>query len=100
MLDISSYILAKRYIDNAITNAGALQGKSAYEIAVANGFQGSEEEWLKSLVGQAPHIDENGNWHIGNVDTGVLASPDLQNYYSQANLVALTTEEILEICKS
>ena len=26
-------------------------GKSAYEIAVENGFQGSEEEWLESLVG-------------------------------------------------
>jgi len=28
-----------------------LDGKSAYEIAVANGFAGTEEEWLASLVG-------------------------------------------------
>ena len=26
-------------------------GKSAYEIAVANGYKGTEQEWLQSLVG-------------------------------------------------
>ena len=26
-------------------------GKSAYEIAVENGFEGNEQEWLESLVG-------------------------------------------------
>lgn len=29
-----------------------LRGKSAYEIAVENGFEGTEEEWLKSLHGE------------------------------------------------
>jgi hypothetical protein len=29
-----------------------LQGKSAYEVAVANGFKGTEEEWLASLKGE------------------------------------------------
>lgn len=28
-------------------------GKSAYEIAVENGFEGTEQEWLESLVGQS-----------------------------------------------
>lgn len=28
-----------------------LRGYSAYEIAVQNGFEGTEEEWLGSLVG-------------------------------------------------
>lgn len=28
-------------------------GKSAYEIAVENGFEGTEQEWLASLVGQS-----------------------------------------------
>lgn len=31
-------------------NQGA-EGKSAYQIALENGFDGSEEEWLKSLIG-------------------------------------------------
>lgn len=95
MFDIESYILTKRYVDNTISGAGALQGKSAYDIAVANGFQGSEVEWLKSLVGITPHIGKNGNWYIGESDTGVLASPNLD----YLNLVALSSEEILEICK-
>lgn len=32
-------------------------GKSAYELAVANGFKGSEAEWLESLKGDAAQID-------------------------------------------
>lgn len=58
-------------------------GKSAYEIAVDNGFVGTETEWLASLKGAdgkdgengiTPHIDTTTKqWHIGAVDTGVLA---------------------------
>lgn len=47
-------------------------GKSAYVLAVQNGFEGSEEEWLASLKGDpgiTPHIGENGNWWLGDVDT-------------------------------
>lgn len=37
------------------------QGKSAYEIAVENGFTGNEENWLKSLKGKngEPGVDGN-----------------------------------------
>jgi hypothetical protein len=31
--------------------ADGAPGKSAYEIAVLNGFQGTEQEWLQSLIG-------------------------------------------------
>lgn len=58
-------------------------GKSAYEIAVDNGFVGTETEWLESLKGEqgdkgdngtTPHIDESTkHWFIGDVDTGILA---------------------------
>lgn len=52
-------------------------GKSAYEIAVDNGFIGTETDWLESLKGSdgtTPHIDETTkNWFIGDVDTGILA---------------------------
>lgn len=44
----------KRYVDEAIAgvSAGAgTPGKSAYEIAVENGFVGTEAEWLASLEG-------------------------------------------------
>lgn len=98
-MDIQTYILSKAYTDKVISGSGSLQGKSAYEIAVENGFEGTEQEWLESLKGITPHIGENGNWFLGDIDTGVLASPDLSGFYSEANLIALTTEEILEICK-
>ena len=58
-------------------------GKSAYEIAVDNGFVGTETEWLESLKGEqgdkgdngtTPHIDESTkHWFIGDTDTGILA---------------------------
>ena len=63
---------------------GSLAGKTgttifytdAYNIAVNNGFEGSIVEWLASLHGedgQTPYIGANGNWWIGEADTGVQA---------------------------
>lgn len=37
-----------------------IHGKSAYEIAVANGFEGTEEEWLESLHGEKGDKGEQG----------------------------------------
>lgn len=57
--------------------AGALIGKSAYQIAVENGFKGSEKDWLLSLKGEqgyTPYIGENGNWFINGEDTNISAS--------------------------
>ena len=63
--------------DGAPGKDGA-NGLSAYEIAVKNGFYGSEAEWLLSLAGKdapsnSPVIGENGNWWINGKDTGVKA---------------------------
>lgn len=61
------------------------RGKSAYEIAKENGFNGTEAEWLASLKGEpgaagasgkdgengkTPYVGDNGNWYIGVDDTG------------------------------
>ena len=61
-----TYAAAKKVAEDALTGAGAIKGqkgdpgangkdgangKSAYEIAVADGFTGTEKEWLASLVG-------------------------------------------------
>ena len=66
-----------------IVGSGGSAGKSAYEIAVDNGFVGTETEWLESLKGSdgnkgdngtTPHIDETTkHWFIGDTDTGILA---------------------------
>ena len=82
-MDIFTISLLKKYIDASLKGAGALEGKSgksAYEIAVLNGFQGSESEWLASLQGEAgktPHIGTNGNWFIGDTDTNISATPKI-----------------------
>lgn len=79
LIDLITYALAKKYIKASLAGAGALKGdpgKSAYEIAVDNGYSGSETEWISSLAGvpgETPHIGSNGNWFIGAVDTGVKA---------------------------
>lgn len=82
-MDVISYVLSKKYVDDVLLNSD-LKGKSAYEIAVEHGFEGSEIEWLKSLEGESPYIGENGNWFIGDTDLGVLASyEDIINALTQ-----------------
>lgn len=83
MLDITTYILSKKYIEDSLAGAGALAGKSAYEIAFDNGFSGSPTEWLNSLKGDTPQIGPAGTWIISGVDTGVIASPSLAGYATE-----------------
>lgn len=76
-MDIITYALCKKQISDALAGAGALVGKSAYQVAVENGFKGSEKQWLESLRGEqgyTPYIGENGNWFINGEDTNVSAS--------------------------
>lgn len=97
-MDFTLYSLLKTYVTQTVENCG--KGKSAYEVAVDQGFEGTEKDWLKSLQGQSPYIGENGNWFVGTLDTGVSTNPvESDKYYTKAELVALTKEEILEICK-
>ena len=99
-MDFTTLVLLKRYVSDTIANTEFTGGKSAYEIALDNGFSGSEQDWLESLKGATPHIGENNHWFIGEIDTGVLASPVADDkFYSTENLIALSNEEILEICK-
>ena len=77
--------LQEKYDNGELGGGGGsgTAGKSAYEIAVDNGFVGTETEWLESLKGSdgdkgdngtTPHIDETTkNWFIGDVDTGISA---------------------------
>lgn len=53
-IDVIGLALAKSYTVSSLEGAGALvgdPGKSAYEIAVSKGFEGSESEWLESIKG-------------------------------------------------
>ena len=82
-MDITSLLIARKYVDDSLAGAGAVKGKSAFEVAQANGFSGSEKDWLASLNGTTPHIGENGHWFIGDTDTGVIASPSLAGYATE-----------------
>ena len=82
-MDITSYILSKKYVEDTLNGAGALAGKSAYEIACENGFKGTPTEWLASLKGDTPQIGPSGTWVISGVDTGVLASPSIAGYATE-----------------
>lgn len=41
-----------------IIDIPAIRGYSAYQLAVANGFEGTEEEWLASLKGEPGDVNE------------------------------------------
>lgn len=54
-MDVETLNLARKYADKLIQGEGAIQGKdglSAYEVAVNEGFTGTEAEWLASLKGE------------------------------------------------
>lgn len=40
----------------SVNNSKGIDGKSAYQIAVINGFIGTEQDWLDSLVGPPGNI--------------------------------------------
>lgn len=54
-------------------------GKSAYQIAVDNGFVGTEVEWLQSLKGEPGKDAEISNSDISNITSEVIDSitPDI-----------------------
>ena len=54
-MDFTLYSLMKTYVRQTIKQEGGLGGKSAYEIAIDNGFTGTEKEWLLSLRGETPY---------------------------------------------
>lgn len=59
----------------------------------------TETSALDVMNGTTPHIGNNGNWFLDEFDTGVLASPDVGGFYNETNLLAMSTDEINEICK-
>lgn len=62
-MDLVTLALAKKYTDDTVSGFGSLQGKdgkSAYQIALDNGFIGTETDWLESLKGEIGASGEDG----------------------------------------
>lgn len=84
---------AKREADRAAAGGGGTivpgaPGKSAYEIAVQNGFVGSEAQWLASLQG------ENGGYYTPKVSQPGSDQMDVAFMPSKAGMPAVATTRI------
>ena len=55
------------YIKNKPTEMEVVRGYSAYQVAVMNGFKGTEAEWLASLVGPPGPAGEAGKVTINGI---------------------------------
>lgn len=64
-------------VDQALITHRGPAGKSAYEVAVDNGFVGSEQEWLASLVGpEGPHGQRGQTGPAGVTSATVSVGPN------------------------
>lgn len=70
--DILTYILCKKTAQSIASDAAS--GKSAYEIAVENGFLGTEQEWLDSLKPKIT-VDSDGNMYVDGENIVDLTPP-------------------------
>lgn len=79
-MDLITLALAKKFTTDSLAGLGTLKGEdgdSAYEIAVENGFAGTEAEWLESLKGE----EGNSGVYLGeeeplDINTKVWIKPD------------------------
>ena len=80
----------KDELETELLEIQALRGRtgdSAYEIAVKNGFQGSESDWLKSLVGNSGYSGSIDELQIVNdISTGGATSALSAEMGKQLNL--------------
>ena len=68
----------------------ALKGESAYEVAVKNGYKGTEREWLESLKGEGADVDLTEYATISYVDEAI---ENVEVSLDGINLEGIATEE-------
>lgn len=77
-----------------ITTQPGKDGKSAYEIAVAHGFVGSEEDWLQSLHGKD---GTGGSGSSGDTSLSIEAISDLIKRHLKATIDVATGNLMLNV---
>jgi hypothetical protein len=55
-MNLSGIIVKKQEIQGALHSLSFIHGESAYELALLNGFKGTEAEWLESLKGETYNL--------------------------------------------
>lgn len=68
-MSLTGNVTADKLLRGKIRGADVIY-VDTYQLAVQNGYKGTFEEWLTTLC---PYIGENGNWWVGDHDTGVAA---------------------------
>lgn len=81
-----------KILQGSINRLYELRGYSAYEVAVLEGFEGTREEWLESLVGPPGVKGDRGN---AGVYVGSGDMPDDCYVQIDPNGDPLTLEEII-----
>lgn len=84
-IETSAYDLAVRngFKGSEQEYLDSLKGESAYDIAVKNGFVGTEKEWLNSLTTVTNNVENNYNVDLSNVqDVSVAANIGLKSVVS------------------
>lgn len=80
--------------DTYIVETPYVVGISAYEIAVANGFEGTTEEWLESLKADIPvTLDDSGKFLSNDGENTVWK----QVSYSEENFTTENKEALDEL---
>ena len=86
-----------------------VNGKSAYQVAVDNGFVGTQEQWLDSLIGNSAYEEWVANGGVGTfqdfldeiVETVNLLIPQTftegQKAQARANIDALTSSAVTDV---
>lgn len=94
---VSEYIEANK---DFLKGADGKDGKSAYEIALANGFEGTEAEWLKSLKGKdGVSGGESANNYIKPLtDSWFIAEQSPYMLDARNDLETYWNDEIAERC--
>jgi hypothetical protein len=94
MADLVGTMAAKNSLSGNLNVVYGKDGKSAYEVALANGFEGTESEWLATLKGEK---GERGN---SGVFVGSGEMPEDCNVQIDPNGDALTIEQLIQAVAS
>ena len=90
--DLYTQLLKK--LSEMQTGANGKDGRSAYEIAIENGFMGTVAEWLESLKGRDGIDGKDGKDGADGLPGKDGVSPDLTNYPDTAAVKALVQDAV------
>ena len=91
------FILTISFVTFSLSSCMPVKGDSAYDIAVKNGFKGSEEEWLESLEGKdGDDLNIEEIYKAAKKEKGEEYTFDefLKEYFSDVNIYGKTAYEL------